>query len=169
MLGLRTNLSRRGFFRLGFAGSLASILPRRLFGRRRSGLTNEDRTRLRDLGIVIGRLPTGPHNNITDVNGVLVGHTTKISGSGKLEVGVGPVRTGVTTILPRSGNEYSEALNAGLFILNGNGELTGFSRTRNSGVLETPIFLTGTANVGIVYDAALTYLLNKHPEIGKTS
>lgn len=75
----------------------------------------------------------------------------------------------MTAILPRSGNEYSEPLDAGRFILNGNGELTGAARMRSSGALETPIFLTGTANVGIVYDAALTYLLNKHPEIGRTS
>ena len=126
------------------------------------------RARLRDLGIRIGRLPTGPHNAITDVRGVRVGHKTNISGSGKLVVGTGPVRTGVTVILPSSGNVYKEKLPVGAFILNGNGELTGLVNLLNGGLLETPIYLTGTANVGIVYDAALTHLLRENPEIGVT-
>jgi len=102
------------------------------------------------------------------VRGVRVGHKTNISGSGKLVVGTGPVRTGVTVILPSSGNVYKEKLPVGAFILNGNGELTGLVNLLNGGLLETPIFLTGTANVGIVYDAALTHLLRENPEIGVT-
>jgi D-aminopeptidase len=70
--------------------------------------------------------------------------------------------------MPHEGNVFQEKLNVGHFILNGNGEMTGFARNRNAGTLETPIFLTGTANIGIVYDAALTYLLRENPEIGVT-
>ena len=121
---------------------------------------------MRELGIEIGRYPPGLYNAITDVRGVRVGHCTKISGSGKLRVGVGPVRTGVTVIMPHEGNVFEEKLAVGHFVLNGNGEMTGFVRDRETGTLETPIFLTGTANVGIVYDAALTYLIQQNPNIG---
>ena len=169
-------LSRRGFFRRMFASALgglwsfsgirsvtASANPARL-----AKASSGTRARLRDLGITIGRLPTGRFNAITDVSGVRVGHTTHIRGTGDLVVGEGPVRTGVTVILPHDGNIYKEPLQAANFILNGNGELTGYLSTHNGGRLETPIFLTGTANVGIVYDAALTHLLGANPEIGRT-
>ena len=125
-----------------------------------------DRARLRDLGICLGTLPPGEFNAITDVEGVRVGHTTKISGNGALKVGVGPVRTGVTAILPRAGDIYADPVPVGHYTLNGNGEMTGLLRGRRTGWLETPIFLTGTANVGIVYDAAITYLLASNPNIG---
>ncbi len=142
--------------------------PRSWQGATSSQPSSGKRARLRELGIKIGRLPTGPFNNITDVRGVKVGHTTKIRGSGELQVGVGPVRTGVTAILPHDGNIFKEKLAVGHYVLNGNGEMTGFVRDREAGTLETPIFLTGTANIGIVYDAALTYLVKENPEITVT-
>ncbi|TDI69986.1 MAG: S58 family peptidase [Bacteroidetes bacterium] len=151
-----------------FSGLWAAFGLRNSDARSSGNPSSGARARLRDLGIRIGRLPTGPHNAITDVRGVRVGHKTNISGSGKLVVGTGPVRTGVTVILPSSGNVYKEKLPVGAFILNGNGELTGLVNLLNGGLLETPIFLTGTANVGIVYDAALTHLLRENPEIGVT-
>src|SRR5688572_2559330 len=83
----------------------------------------EPRARARDLGIVIGTLPTGPHNAITDVAGVLVGHTTLISGEGPLAPGVGPERTGVTVIRPHGGDLSADPLFAGYHVLNGNGEM----------------------------------------------
>lgn len=168
-------ISRRRFFRTSLAGLLGGLAT---FPGMKGILTEEtrlpsaradERKRLRDLGINLGRLPTGPLNAITDVQGVKVGHTTKISGSGALEVGVGPVRTGVTVIMPHDGNIFKEKLPVGHYILNGNGEMTGLVRDRAAGMLETPIFLTGTANIGIVYDAALTYLLAENPEIGVTA
>src|SRR3954462_5279422 len=83
----------------------------------------QHKPRARDLGVPFDGTP-GPLNAITDVRGVEVGHTTLISGNGPLKVGVGPVRTGVTAILPR-GKDFSDAVFAGWFALNGNGEMTG--------------------------------------------
>ena len=83
-----------------------------------------DRARLRDLGIRIGVLPTGPYNAITDVPGVAVGHVTLIRGSGALQVGSGPVRTGVTAVLPHLGDLSAEPVLAADLTLNGNGEFT---------------------------------------------
>ena len=164
-------ISRRKFLRTSLHGSLWG-LSLSLFNSDVSSaeikeiqITNSKRRRLRELGIKVGFFSTGKYNNITDVKGVKVGHKTNISGSGKLKVGVGPVRTGVTVILPHEGNIFKEKLAVGHFILNGNGEMTGVVRNRETGTLETPIFLTGTANIGIVYDAALTYLLRENPEI----
>jgi D-aminopeptidase len=111
--------------------------------------------RARDLGIVIGDLPTGPANAITDVPGVLVGHTTLISGDGPLRVGEGPVRTGVTVIVPGSDDPWEEPLTAGAHRLNGNGELTGLEWIRESGLLTTKIGLTNTHSVGVVRDALI--------------
>ena len=103
--------------------------------------------RARDLGIRIGLLEPGPHNAITDVPGVRVGHTTLISGDGPLVVGQGPVRTGVTVIVP-GGEPFEEAFFAGCHRLNGNGELTGLEWVRESGMLTTPIAITNTHSVG---------------------
>ena len=86
------------------------------------------RCRARDLGIVIGRHRVGTYNAITDVKGVRVGHATLIQGSGKFERGKGPVRTGVTAILPNDGNVFSERLHAGGFVLNGAGEVSGLTQ-----------------------------------------
>jgi D-aminopeptidase len=111
--------------------------------------------RARDLGIVIGELPTGPLNAITDVPGVRVGHTTLISGDGPLAVGKGPIRTGVTVILPHDGDPGREPVFAGSHTLNGNGEMTGLEWVRESGMLTTPIGLTNTHSVGVVRDALI--------------
>jgi len=108
--------------------------------------------RTRDLGIAIGRGQPGPNNAITDVAGVLVGHTTLIDGDGPLVTGRGPIRTGVTVVLPR-GATSAEPVFAGCHRLNGNGELTGLEWIRESGMLTTPIALTNTHSVGVVRDA----------------
>lgn len=109
--------------------------------------------RARELGIVIGELAPGALNAITDVPGVRVGHTTLIEGDGPLVVGSGPVRTGVTVILPHEGDIGREPLFAGCHTLNGNGEMTGLEWVRESGMLTTPIGLTNTHSVGVVRDA----------------
>jgi D-aminopeptidase len=109
-------------------------------------------TRYRDLGLVVGLLPTGPLNAITDVEGVRVGMTTLIDGDGTLDVGRGPVRTGVTMIVPHEGIG-AEPLFAGCHRLNGNGEFTGLEWVRESGLLTTPIAITNTHSVGVVRDA----------------
>ena len=116
-----------------------------------------DRARARDLGIAIGRLAPGARNAIVDVAGVRVGHTTLISGKGSLVVGRGPVRTGVTVILPHEGNIGAEALFAGYHVLNGNGEMTGLHWVEESGLLTTPIAITNTHSVGVVRDALIAY------------
>jgi D-aminopeptidase len=109
-------------------------------------------TRYRDLGLAVGMLPTGPMNAITDVEGVRVGLTTLIDGDGPLHVGRGPIRTGVTVVVPHEGIG-AEPLFAGCHRLNGNGELTGLEWVRESGLLTTPIALTNTHSVGVVRDA----------------
>lgn len=125
------------------------------------------RRRLRDLGLSIGRYEPGPLNAITDVEGVKVGHTTLISGrAGPLEVGRGPVRTGVTAILPSGGNVFEERVVGGSFILNGAGEMTGLIQVQEWGLLETPILLTNTLAVGTVSDAAVRALVDRFPGIG---
>jgi D-aminopeptidase len=109
--------------------------------------------RARDLGIVIGLLPPGPRNAISDVAGVRVGHVTLAQGDGGLVVGRGPVRTGVTVVVPHGGDPFREAVFAGAHRLNGNGELTGLEWIRESGRLTSPIGLTNTHSVGAVRDA----------------
>jgi D-aminopeptidase len=110
----------------------------------------------RDTGIVIGSGTPGPHNAITDVPGVRVGHATIIEGKGSLDVGRGPVRTGVTVILPHDGDVWDEPLFAGSHTLNGNGEVTGLDWVKESGMLSSPIALTNTHSVGTVRDSLLT-------------
>ena len=109
--------------------------------------------RLRDLGLAVGTGTPGPHNAITDVPGVSVGHTTLVSGDGPLRVGEGPVRTGVTVVKPVPGHTRATPVPAGTTTLNGNGELTGLEWVRESGLLTTPIALTNTHSVGVVRDA----------------
>jgi D-aminopeptidase len=112
--------------------------------------------RARDLGVTIGLLPPGPLNAITDVAGVRVGHATLIRGdAGPLRVGEGPVRTGVTVIVPHAGDLWREAVFAGCHRLNGNGELTGLEWIREAGLLAGPIGLTNTHSVGTVRDAII--------------
>jgi D-aminopeptidase len=119
--------------------------------------------RARDLGIIIGLLPPGTNNAITDVDGVRVGHATLVDGDGPLVVGAGPVRTGVTVILPHDGEIGPEPVFAGTHTLNGNGELTGLEWVRESGLLTTPIGLTNTNSVGVVRDALVTASIHGAP------
>jgi len=119
--------------------------------------------RARDHGIVLGRLRPGPHNAITDVAGVRVGHATLIRGDGPRVVGHGPVRTGVTVIVPHDGDPFTEPVFAGCHRLNGNGELTGLEWLRESGFLTSPIAITNTHSVGIVRDALIAHAIRHHP------
>ena len=110
----------------------------------------------RDIGVRMGSLPTGPRNAITDVAGVRVGHTTLISGEGDLVRGEGPVRTGVTVIIP--GEEpWKRPVFAAPHSLNGNGEMTGLEWIRESGTLTSYIGLTNTHSVGVVRDALVAH------------
>lgn len=109
--------------------------------------------RLRDLGLRVGTGEPGTHNAITDVPGVQVGHTTLIEGDGPLDVGKGPIRTGVTIIKPVPNHARATPVTAGTATLNGNGELTGLEWVRESGLLTTPIAITNTHSVGTVRDA----------------
>ncbi len=127
------------------------------------------RFRARQLGITIGDLPTGPRNTLTDVDGVRVGHTTLIDGDGPLVPGRGPVRTGVTVILPHPGNVYRSKVRAAVHTINGYGKACGFEQVRELGVIESPIALTGTLNVPRVADALIDYALTQNPDIGITT
>jgi L-aminopeptidase/D-esterase-like protein len=115
--------------------------------------------RARDLGIPFDGTP-GPLNAITDVAGVEVGYKTLISGEGRLVVGKGPVRTGVTAILPR-GKGNMKSVFAGYFAGNGNGDMTGTHWIEESGLLETPILITNTGSVGVARDAAVAWLVKE--------
>ena len=117
-------------------------------------LSAQTKPRARDLGVPFDGTP-GPYNAITDVKSVEVGHTTLISGQGKLVVGKGPVRTGVTAIRPR-GNS-TDAVFAAWFTLNGNGEMTGTTWVEDSGFLDGPIMITNTHSVGVVRDAVIAW------------
>jgi D-aminopeptidase len=112
--------------------------------------------RARALGIPFDGTP-GPLNAITDVAGVMVGHTTLISGSGKLQLGKGPVRTGVTAVLPRGRDSLSNPVFAAWFSQNGNGEMTGTTWVEESGFLEGPVMITNTHSVGVVRDAVIQW------------
>lgn len=126
-------------------------------------------TRLRDLGIVPGRLPAGDYNAITDVPGVLVGHTTLIRGEGKLIEGEGPVRTGVTAVLPHGGNLFREKVAAAVYSINGFGKVMGFEQVRERETLETPIILTSNLSVARAGDALMTYMLQTNADIALTT
>lgn len=122
----------------------------------RSG--SADRPRARELGVAPGVLPAGPRNAITDVAGVRVGHTTRLEGDN--------VRTGVTAILPRSGNVFEERVVGGGFVLNGAGEVAGLTQIFEWGLIETPILLTNTLAVGVCGEATVRHMLETYPEIG---
>lgn len=124
------------------------------------------RKRLRDYGLSVGDLPTGSHNAITDVDGVRVGHTTLMSGEGPLIPGEGPVRTGVTVILPHGDNLYQQKVRATVHTINGFGKPCGFEEVRELGIIESPIALTNTLNVWRVADALTSHALNQNPNIG---
>ena len=121
--------------------------------------TSKHQPRARDLGISFDGIP-GTLNAITDVEGIEVGHSTIISGSGKSNVGEGPIRTGVTAIFPRNKHSINQVF-AGWFSLNGNGEMTGTTWIEESGYLEGPIMLTNTHSVGIVRDSVIEWQRKK--------
>ncbi|MFT5356320.1 MAG: D-aminopeptidase, partial [Polyangiales bacterium] len=123
--------------------------------------------RARDLGIEIGSFMPGPLNAITDVAGVRVGHHTLISGEGTLEVGKGPVRTGVTAILPNGGDIFHHRVTGGAFVLNGAGELSGLTQVQEWGLIETPIILSNTLAVGACSEAVVQYMVGLNPGIGQ--
>ena len=133
---------------------------------KRPPTTPSKTVRARDLGIPFEGTP-GKFNSITDVPGVEVGYTTLISGEGKLEVGKGPVRTGVTAILPRGHASLNDPVYAGFFSLNGNGEMTGTAWVDESGFLEGPIIITNTHSVGVARDAVIAWRV-KHGAADKT-
>ena len=110
-----------------------------------------DRPRVREAGLVVGILPTGPLNAITDVSGVQVGHTTVVRGD--------DIRTGVTAILPHAGNLFREKVPGAVFVGNGFGKLAGSSQVEELGEIETPILLTSTLNVPRVADSLIDYML----------
>jgi L-aminopeptidase/D-esterase-like protein len=118
--------------------------------------------RARDLGVPFDGTP-GPLNAITDIDGVLVGHTTLIEGNGKLVVGKGPVRTGVTAVLPRGAASMQRFSFAGWYSQNGNGEMTGTTWVEESGFLEGPVMITNTHSVGVVRDAVIAWRVAHGP------
>lgn len=121
--------------------------------------------RFRDLVPIQHHLPTGEQNTIADVAGVRVGQITLIDGEGALQVGAGPIRTGVTAIMPHAGNIFREKVPAAVYTINGYGKATGFEQVRHLGVIETPICLTNTLNVGKVWDAVVSYSIRENPDI----
>lgn len=129
-------------------------------------MTDETRQRPRDMGLSLGRLSPGPLNAITDVAGIKVGHVTCSEGGGPLVPGKGPVRTGVTAILPHGGNLFQEKVEAAVHVVNGFGKTCGIPQVQELGTLETPVLLTNTLNVGRAADALITYMCRQNPEIG---
>ncbi|MDX7992057.1 DmpA family aminopeptidase [Xenorhabdus littoralis] len=122
-----------------------------------NSLANE--IRARELGIPFSGV-TGKYNAITDVSGVKVGYSTIIEGDGKLEAGKGPIRTGVTAILPK-GKKFSPVFSS-IFSLNGNGDMTGSQWVEESGFLETPILITNTHSVGVVRDSTISWMIDNN-------
>jgi D-aminopeptidase len=138
---------RTGLFLLGFF-FLASALS--------AQQNPSSKARARDLGVPLDGTP-GPLNAITDVTGVTVGEVTLVSGEGRLQVGKGPVRTGVTAVLPRGKDSMNNPVFAGWWSLNGNGEMTGTTWVEESGFLEGPVMITNTHSVGVVRDAVIQW------------
>jgi D-aminopeptidase len=124
------------------------------------------RARARELGITIGDLPPGPHDAITDVPGVLVGHSTVSWGGSECPRGGGPARTGVTAVFPHGGDLWRARVTAGAFVANGVGEVIGISAIREWGLIETPIMLTNSQSAGAVYDATVRWMMEKNCLIG---
>src|SRR5215216_722930 len=112
---------------------------------------SQNRPRAREAGVIVGVFPTGPLNAITDVDGVLVGHTTIIRGDN--------IRTGVTAILPHGGNLFREKVPGAIFVGNGFGKLAGSTQVNELGEIETPILLTSTLNVPKVADALIDHMI----------
>lgn len=124
------------------------------------------RPRARDAGVWFGELPTGTKNMLTDVPGVQVGHCTIIKGSGALSTGTGPVRTGVTAILPHGENLFEKPVKGSYFDFNGCGGLQGALQISEFGLIDTPIMLTNTMSMGIVGEALVRYMLRDNPTVG---
>ncbi len=124
------------------------------------------RPRARDVGLSFGALRAGRRNSMGDVRGVKVGHTTIVRGSGPLKPGVGPVRTGVTAILPHAGNLYERPVKGAYFDFNGCGGLQGALQIHEFGIIDTPIALTNTMSMGTVADAVIKHMLRRNPEAG---
>ena len=124
-----------------------------------------NRPRAREIGIQIGILPTGELNGMTDVPGVKVGHVTRIEGEGPLSPGSGPIRTGVTAILPHDGNIFREKVTATAHIINAFGKSIGLPQLLELGNIETPILLTGTLNVWTAADALVDYVSAQNPGV----
>ncbi len=129
-----------------------------------AGAQDADRPRARDLGVPFDGVP-GPLNAITDVPGVTVGHATIIRGNGPLVVGEGPVRTGVTAIWPRGGDDPAPVF-AAWFSLNGDGEMTGTTWVEDRGMMDTPLMITNTLSVGIVHHAVIRHGARRSVETG---
>lgn len=124
------------------------------------------RLRARQLGLSLGIYRPGRYNAITDVAGVRVGHTSIVRGEGPLKVGEGPVRTGVTAILPNAGDVFHHRVAGGGFVLNGAGEVAGLTQVVEWGLIETPILLTNTLSVGRVSEAVVKHMVRNFPGIG---
>jgi D-aminopeptidase len=122
-----------------------------------------------DHDIIIGELPSGTRNAITDIRGIQVGHVTLKRGKGKLIPGEGPVRTGVTAILPHEGNVYREKVMASASIINGFAKPCGLIQVQELGAIETPIILTNTLAVGVAFEGVIRSLLEQNPDIGITT
>lgn len=141
---------------------------------------NSHRPRAREAGIIVGEYPTGQWNAITDVAGVKVGHVTLIDGEGKTVIGKGPVRTGVTAIVPPEGDWYDNPLEAGQYTFNGAGTTAGLTLIDEYAQIHTPILLTNSLSVGTAYEGIVRYMVDHHfkgkgdvpwfnPVVGETS
>ncbi|MBM4124086.1 MAG: P1 family peptidase [Nitrospira sp.] len=130
-----------------------------------SARSDGPRLRVRELGVAVGRYQPGPNNAITDVEGVKVGQVTLVRGEGALKPGHGPVRTGVTVVIPRD-DVWRKKVPAASFVLNGTGEMTGLAWVAESGFLEYPIALTNTLNVPRVANGVMSWMIKRYPEIG---
>jgi D-aminopeptidase len=150
----------RSYFRVPVLLCFCALSAASLFAQEGGAI----RTRARDLGVPFDGTP-GPLNAITDVAGVTVGHTTLISGEGKLQVGKGPVRTGVTAVFPRGKDSKDTGVFAGWWSLNGNGEMTGTTWVEESGFLIGPVMITNTHSVGVVRDAVIQWTV-AHRQVG---
>ena len=124
--------------------------------------------RPRELGIVLGTLEPGPHNAITDVPGVQVGHVTIID-DGSIDPPRGPARTGVTVVLPHGGNLFREKVPAAFHVINGYGKAAGSTQVQELGNIETPIALTNTLSIGAAFEGLVRHALAVNPDIGRTA
>jgi len=124
--------------------------------------------RPRELGIVLGTLEPGPHNAITDVPGVRVGHVTIID-DGSSDPPRGPARTGVTVVLPHGGNLFREKVPAAFHVINGYGKAAGSTQVQELGSIETPIALTSTLSIGAAFEGLVRHALAVNPDIGRTA